>query len=810
MGEETKMKFRLIKLWKEGVGGKSVLVWELKDPEGKKHTFRSATLQPRFYVPENQMVYDDERVVGVESIPQTHILTGEKMKRVYTDVTRSVGALRKSTYRVEGEPSIASQADILFPEVALIESDIYDGVEIADNLTNMDSLPFEEFKPCEAPDVPYVVNYLDIECQHPPNVLPDIKREKDIIYQIGTFQEGVLKYFWVDNNHPIPTKEEVLAFCENHGLPPLEEYDPANVQVYPDEQQMLIGFIECFESLDPDVLTGWNITFDIDYIMGRCKRYRLGTRWWHCIRKLSIHDTMEAYKRLYRAPSNRFKDVIVHENVTENVVEDEHDVKWWREGENDICFVYNGFDVVWLEALDIKKSIIEHDWGVKEMAGFPDLTPTNWRMPIVDIVALRVARDEFILPSKMEWDDIRGKGEKKKGAIVFQPKLGATFGVAILDFSMYYPYIIIAHNLSKEIPAGQLTPKGLIPRVCEYLIQHRLAAKAAEAEALDKYGPESEEKKKAKRLNDVSKFMLNSVFGVTGNPSFRLYEKRVFESITGFGREGLILIKQMAEERGFEVVYGDTDSLFIKFDNYEQASVFTEDLNKALNAIYKEQYGLTVNFDIKVEKWLSPVVFSKKRDKDEAGKKRYFYRVVIEDGIDLESRGQDYVVIMGHAMVRRDASPLCKFVQKKVFEDIAYGRMDEIEPFLEDCWKKYTAGEFELDAVAARMTLHRKFEDYKQPPIASRGAKFLNEHMNPSVPIEAGDTVRYVYVKSVDGRRSTNIVAYNVEADVVGRIEVDWDLMFEKQIIAKTEDVLEDVDIYWEQIMGQTDLLSLF
>jgi DNA polymerase elongation subunit (family B) len=82
--------------------------------------------------------------------------------------------------------------------------------------------------------------------------------------------------------------------------------------------------------------------------------------------------------------------------------------------------------------------------------------------------------------------------------------------------------------------------------------------------------------------------------------------------------------------------------------------------------------------------------------------------------------------------------------------------------------------------------------------------------MNPSVPIEAGDIVRYVYVKSVDGRRSTNIVAYNVEADVVGRIEVDWDLMFEKQIIAKTEDVLEDVDIYWEQIMGQTDLLSLF
>jgi len=805
------MKYKLIKLWKEDVSNRSVLVWELKDANGNKRTFRSATLEPRFYLPRDAMLYDFEGITRTEEVPMTHLLTGQKMNRVYTQVTSQVGTIRKE-YKPENERvSLACQADILFPQVALVEAEIYDGVEIDDNLLNMDTLPFEEFKSCEAPKVEPETCYLDIECQHPPNVLPDPKKEKDFIYLIGLEINEVGKSFWLDNGHSIPSKVDMAAYCANMGLPEPTFYDPNNVEVFKTEEELLTGFLDYFESLDPDILTGWNVIFDVDYITGRCKRYRLGARWWRCLRKLNIHDSMECYKKLYRAPSNRLKDVLVHEGVVEDddMIDDKHDIMWWREGQNARALYYNSyFDVICLRKLDLKKSLIEHDWGIKSLAGFSDMNPTQWRMPIVKTVALRVAKDEFILPSKPEWDGT--KGEKKQGAIVFQPKVGATHGAAILDFSMYYPYIMIAHNLSKEIPSGQLTPKGLIPKVCEFLIKHRLAAKAERARCIKEYGPDSPEAKKAKRLDDVSKFMLNSVFGVQGNPSFCLYSKERFEDITRYGREGLIDIKRMAEERGFEVIYGDTDSLFIKFDNYEQAEAFAEEINQRLNALYKEKYGLTVNFDIKVEKWLSPVVFSKKRDADEAGKKRYFYRVVYEDGINLEEIGQDYVVIMGHAMVRRDASPLCKFVQKRVFEDIAFGRMDKIEPFLRECYDNYVAGNFALDFVAARMTITKPFHQYKQKTVAVRGAEFLNEHMNPSEPIQTGDTVRYIYVKSVDGRRSTDVVSYNSEKDIEGRIEVDWEKMFEKQIINKTEDVLEDVDIYWDMLLGQTDITAFF
>lgn len=787
------MKYKLIKLWKEDISGKSVLIWELKDSSGKKATFHSSTLQPRFYLPASHMIYDDERIVGTESIPQKHILTGEPMIRVYTDVTSSVGQLRKTTYAVAGKPSAACEADILFPEVALIELGIFSGVQIDDNLLNMDSLPHTEFKSCAPPDISVEVCYLDIEAQHYGNVMPDAQSEKDVIEVIGAkFNDSVLQFF-LDNGHPIP-----------------ENYNLAEVKVYKDEAVLLESFLDWFEELSPDILTGWNINFDIDYISGRCKRYRLYSRWRRLFRKCNIHDMMEAYYRLYRAPSKQLKDVLLHEEITDELIADRHDPNWWREGDNETLLKYNILsDVIWLSQLDKKKSIIEHDWGIMGMAGFPDMAPTNWRMPIVDILTLRESKDEYILPSKLEWEDAKDE-PKKKGAIVFQPKLGASINVGILDFSMYYPYIIIAHNLSGEIESGVKSPKGIIPRVCEFLIKHRLAAKEAEHKALVEFGPESPEKKKAKRLNDVSKFMLNSVFGVTGNPRFRLFNRRVFEDITRYGREGLRIIKRMAEERNFDVIYGDTDSLFIKFDNYEQAKQYASDLSVELNALFKRKYDITLDFDIKVEKWVSPVVFSKKRDKYEAGKKRYFYRVVIEDNINLEELGQDYVVIIGHAMVRRDASPLCKFVQKKVFEDIAFGRIDGISPFLRDCHEKYVSGEFELDSVAARMTITKKFDEYKQKTVAVRGAEFLNEHMNPSVPVKAGDTVRYLYVKSVDGKRNTDVVSYISEEDVKGRIEVDWEIMFEKQIVAKTEDVLEDVDIYWEQLLGQTSVLDFF
>jgi DNA polymerase-2 len=266
----------------------------------------------------------------------------------------------------------------------------------------------------------------------------------------------------------------------------------------------------------------------------------------------------------------------------------------------------------------------------------------------------------------------------------------------------------------------------------------------------------------------------------------------------------------MSEDKGFSVIYGDTDSLFIQFASYEQAKNFSTEINERLNGMFKDKYGITVDFDIKVEKWLSPVVFSKTRKGDRAGKKRYFYRVVIEDDINLEEKGQDYVVIMGHANVRRDASPICKHVQKKVFEDIAYGRIDNIVPFLRDCWNKYMNGEFSLEAISARMTIQKAFDDYKSPTIAVRGAMYLNEKMNPSTKVAAGDTVRYVYVKSVDGKRDTDVVSFINESDVEGRIEVDLEVMFQKQIIAKTEDVLDDVDINWENIMGQTDLTEFF
>ena len=60
-----------------------------------------------------------------------------------------------------------------------------------------------------------------------------------------------------------------------------------------------------------------------------------------------------------------------------------------------------------------------------------------------------------------------------------------------------------------------------------------------------------------------SRILMNSFYGVLGTPSCRFCRPEIAGAITAFGREILLRTKSELEARGFEVLYGDTDSLFV-------------------------------------------------------------------------------------------------------------------------------------------------------------------------------------------------------------------------------------------------------
>jgi DNA polymerase I len=60
------------------------------------------------------------------------------------------------------------------------------------------------------------------------------------------------------------------------------------------------------------------------------------------------------------------------------------------------------------------------------------------------------------------------------------------------------------------------------------------------------------------------KILTNAFYGYTGWPAAKWYRKECAEATTAWGRTIIQDAVERAEKHGLEVIYGDTDSLFVK------------------------------------------------------------------------------------------------------------------------------------------------------------------------------------------------------------------------------------------------------
>ncbi|MGB6591746.1 MAG: DNA polymerase domain-containing protein, partial [Candidatus Nitrosopolaris sp.] len=83
------------------------------------------------------------------------------------------------------------------------------------------------------------------------------------------------------------------------------------------------------------------------------------------------------------------------------------------------------------------------------------------------------------------------------------------------------------------------------------------------------------------------KILINGGYGVFGSQYFKYYDPRVAELTTAYGRYTISKMKDIAQNIGFEIVYGDTDSLFLNYVNMsnvaEAISKFKVECNKQLD-----------------------------------------------------------------------------------------------------------------------------------------------------------------------------------------------------------------------------------
>jgi len=180
--------------------------------------------------------------------------------------------------------------------------------------------------------------------------------------------------------------------------------------------------------------------------------------------------------------------------------------------------------------------------------------------------------------------------------------------VMLLDFNSLYPSIIQEHNicfttvdrpdeqqvarctteadlLGKTHLADGTTEEGILPQVLRRLVESRRDVKAAmKSERNPQRMQTLEIRQKALKLT------ANSMYGCLGFQNSRYYAKPLAALITCKGREALqSTITVVQQELQLDVVYGDTDSVFVntKTADHEQAMQAAQQIKRSVNKRYK-------------------------------------------------------------------------------------------------------------------------------------------------------------------------------------------------------------------------------
>jgi DNA polymerase I len=217
------------------------------------------------------------------------------------------------------------------------------------------------------------------------------------------------------------------------------------------------------------------------------------------------------------------------------------------------------------------------------------------------------------------------KGKKYKGAIVVEPTPGVHFNVAVMDFPSLYPSIIKVWNLGYQsiLCSHPECRSHMVPDTPHWVCIKKRALESLLIGSLRDlrvkwYKSRSKDKTLPPELRSwynitqgALKVILNASYGVFGAESFDLYCPPVAEATAAIGRYSITQILKHAEAVGIQVLYGDTDSLFLKNPSKEQIEEVVR---------YTEH---ELNMGIDVDKVYRYAVFSSRKKN---------YLGVLEDG----------------------------------------------------------------------------------------------------------------------------------------------------------------------------------
>ncbi|MCS7119742.1 MAG: DNA-directed DNA polymerase I [Nitrososphaerota archaeon] len=379
------------------------------------------------------------------------------------------------------------------------------------------------------------------------------------------------------------------------------------------------------------------------------------------------------------------------------------------------------------------------------------------------------------------------KGKKYMGAIVVQPVAGVHFNVRVMDFQSLYPSIIKVYNLGyQSIRCGhEECRENKVPGTPHWICRRQRALESALIGSLRDlrvkwYKPKAKDPslpKSQRNWYDVTqsalKVILNASYGVFGAETFDLYCPPVAEATAAIGRDVITQTIEKARELGIQVIYGDTDSIFLKNPTQEQIKALSEWCEKSLG------------MEIDVDKSYRYAVLS--------SRKKNYLGVLLDGTVDVKglTGKKRHIPVLIKRFFDEMEERLSQVKTPGDFEEAK----NDIEKIIRDCYNTIKRREWNsIDELAFEVVLGKLPRYYtKTTPQHVKAARLLRDR---GVELKAGDIIRFVKVTKEP---------YVKPVELATDREIDVD-KYVAYLQSTFDQVLDALGLEFEKIIGLTRL----
>ncbi len=323
-------------------------------------------------------------------------------------------------------------------------------------------------------------------------------------------------------------------------------------------------------------------------------------------------------------------------------------------------------------------------------------------------ITYELLKKDFVVPKRQSiskhHEQIRTLNdivELDKAGMIISPEIGLHENVAVLDFDNEYGNIITGHNISYEnlsCDGSTIDKQALLPSIVQELVERRVYLK----NFLKTQQSESIIYSNCEASLETLKQILVCLYGTSGSIWNRYSNVHVFEEINRRARQILLKTKDIVQEAGFDLIYADTDAVFLKKKHATKL-----DFEKTKNIIAKETgLDLTLEFHYK----FLVLLYIEADDKMEA--KKHYFGLTYDNQLitrGIETRRHDSPIFIKEFQI----TLLSKLFDCQTSEEVLTTGYENALLYITQNIDKLMNGEVQITDLVISKLLRQNIEKYR-------------------------------------------------------------------------------------------------